>query len=360
MNGTALHFTAARGFEAARRASTPGGGWSLAGHGFRARILGEAAGPVDFLPGGRWAQTDRALTDLITPLHFSLLDDRLERVDDAGIAAWLLRSLDAADTVLVSSAPYRGAVVSVDGEARVWRSFRFEAAHRLPNVPPGHKCGRMHGHGFRVTLFARPEDALDAAGLDRAFETAWQPLRERLHMNCLNELPGLENPTSELLARWIFERLDGGPGPAAGVSVCETDSSGCHYDGHRWQIWKSDTFDSAIRPGAAGRDAPSHPPHGHTYTARLHLTGSLDRVLGWVEDFGDVKRAFEPVFGRLDHHPLHDLDELGDGDPASIARFVADALTAELPQLSRVDLLPTPDGGAILARADGIRSVPVP
>jgi len=89
------------------------------------------------------------------------------------------------------------------------RDFRFEAAHRLPKVPPGHKCGRMHGHSFLVTVVVGGEVdpelgwILDFAEIDEAI----RPLRERLDHYTLNDIEGLENPTSELLAAWILERL---------------------------------------------------------------------------------------------------------------------------------------------------------
>ena len=81
--------------------------------------------------------------------------------------------------------------------------------HRLPNVPAGHKCARMHGHSFRIEIHVSgevgPESGwvMDFADLRRAF----QPLFDQLDHHCLNDIDGLSNPTSENLARWIWERL---------------------------------------------------------------------------------------------------------------------------------------------------------
>ncbi len=91
----------------------------------------------------------------------------------------------------------------------VFRVFQIEAAHRLPNVPDGHKCARLHGHSFRIEIhISGPvgQDTgwvMDFADLRRAF----QPLFDQLDHHCLNDIEGLENPTSENLARWIWERL---------------------------------------------------------------------------------------------------------------------------------------------------------
>lgn len=114
----------------------------------------------------------------------------------------------------------------------IFREFTFEAAHRLPYVPEGHKCARLHGHSYRVAVHVSGEvDAqagwvMDFGDLKRAFE----PVREQLDHHYLNEVPGLENPTSEVLARWIWDRL-ADQLPLSAVSVRETCTSGCVYRG---------------------------------------------------------------------------------------------------------------------------------
>jgi 6-pyruvoyltetrahydropterin/6-carboxytetrahydropterin synthase len=111
----------------------------------------------------------------------------------------------------------------------IFREFRFEAAHRLPNVPAGHKCARLHGHSFRVTVYVRGEvDAntgwvRDFADITRAL----QPLLELLDHQYLNEVAGLENPTSEVIAGWIAERLKPVLPGLSRVRVHETCNSGC-------------------------------------------------------------------------------------------------------------------------------------
>jgi 6-pyruvoyltetrahydropterin/6-carboxytetrahydropterin synthase len=224
-----------------------------------------------------------------------------------------------------------------------WARFRFEAAHRLPNVPADHKCGRMHGHGFEVLIESVNADA-------EALIAAWRPRYEVLHRACLNDLPGLENPTSEVLAAWLFERLADDLPELRAVTVMETASAGCRFDGRRWRIWKSSTFDSAVRLAHAPEGDARGRLHGHTFQARLHLAGELDRVYGWVEDYGDVKRRFDPVFRALDHRPLHEDTGLPDNDPASIAARIDSDMADKLPGLSRVDVLETPGRGALLLR----------
>ena len=113
------------------------------------------------------------------------------------------------------------------------KDFTLECAHRLPRVPEGHKCARMHGHSFRVTVRVAGEldERLgwlqDYAELSRAFA----PVHEALDHRCLNDVQGLENPTSEVLARWIWERLRAELPLLAAVTVAETCTARCIYRG---------------------------------------------------------------------------------------------------------------------------------
>lgn len=115
----------------------------------------------------------------------------------------------------------------------IFKEFTFEAAHRLPAVPPGHKCGRLHGHSFKVDLrVSGPVGretgwVMDFGDVKKAF----QPLHDQLDHNYLNELDGLENPTSEVLARWIWTRLRPRLPQLSQVLVRETCTSGCIYAG---------------------------------------------------------------------------------------------------------------------------------
>lgn len=117
--------------------------------------------------------------------------------------------------------------------AEIFREFTFEAAHRLPNVPEGHKCARLHGHSYRIEVRVSGEVGeqtgwvVDFADISAAFK----PLYAVLDHHYLNEVPGLENPTSENLARWIWQRLAPSLGGLREIVVRETCTSGCAYRG---------------------------------------------------------------------------------------------------------------------------------
>jgi 6-pyruvoyltetrahydropterin/6-carboxytetrahydropterin synthase len=115
----------------------------------------------------------------------------------------------------------------------IFKEFTFEAAHRLPHVPKGHKCGRLHGHSFRAEIHVSgPLDpqlgwVQDFADIKEAFK----PFLDQLDHNYLNEIPGLENPTSEVIARWIWDAMVNRLPGLCRVTVRETCTSGAVYEG---------------------------------------------------------------------------------------------------------------------------------
>ena len=115
----------------------------------------------------------------------------------------------------------------------VYREFKFDAAHLLPNLPPGHRCGRLHGHTFKAIVH------LDAGvgnktGWVRDFgeiKKLCMPVIDELDHTNLNDIPGLENPTSENIARWIWNKLKSVLPELSMVEIKETSSTGCIYRG---------------------------------------------------------------------------------------------------------------------------------
>ncbi|HYJ32844.1 MAG TPA: 6-carboxytetrahydropterin synthase QueD [Candidatus Binatia bacterium] len=116
---------------------------------------------------------------------------------------------------------------------RLTRDFTFEAAHLLPNAPDGHKCRRLHGHSFRIEVTVEGEvDPRTGWFLDYAvIRDAVEPLRKQLDHYYLNEIPGLDNPTSEHLAGWLWERLKHSLPSLARITVHETCEARCEYEG---------------------------------------------------------------------------------------------------------------------------------
>ncbi len=118
---------------------------------------------------------------------------------------------------------------------QIFKEFHFEAAHRLPNVPPGHKCARLHGHSFHLRLVVSGEVS-EPSGWIMDFgdlKAAFKPIYDQLDHRYLNDIPGLENPTSENIARWIWRKLKPNLPQLNSVEIRETCTSGCIYHGEQ-------------------------------------------------------------------------------------------------------------------------------
>ena len=135
----------------------------------------------------------------------------------------------AARPSLRTSPPVPGSQYPMD----IFKVFTLEAAHRLPNVPPGHKCARLHGHSFRVEIHVSGDiDPQTGWVMDVAeIKAAFQPLYDRLDHHYLNDIEGLDNPTSERLAVWIWDQLKPAMPLLSEIVVHETCTSGCRYRG---------------------------------------------------------------------------------------------------------------------------------
>ncbi len=115
----------------------------------------------------------------------------------------------------------------------IYKTFTIEAAHHLPNLPEDHKCSRLHGHSFVIEVHVSGEVGestgwvMDFADISAAFK----PLFERLDHHYLNEIEGLENPTSENIAKWIWQCLESTLPLLSSIVVQETCTAGCVYAG---------------------------------------------------------------------------------------------------------------------------------
>ena len=115
----------------------------------------------------------------------------------------------------------------------IFKEFSIEAAHRLPHVPEGHKCARLHGHSFKVTIFVEgPVGYSTGWIMDFGdIKSAFAPIYQQLDHHYLNDIQGLENPTSENLAAWIWHQLKPRLPLLSRIQIKETCTSGCIFRG---------------------------------------------------------------------------------------------------------------------------------
>lgn len=117
----------------------------------------------------------------------------------------------------------------------IYKTFTFDAAHRLEHLPETHKCHRLHGHTYTVTIYCEgPIDPATGWVMDFAdIKQVMQPILKRLDHHYLNEIPGLEISTTERLAEWLWVKLKPELPLLSKIEVCETGTSGCIYRGPR-------------------------------------------------------------------------------------------------------------------------------
>jgi 6-pyruvoyltetrahydropterin/6-carboxytetrahydropterin synthase len=207
----------------------------------------------------------------VAPFHYAHVNATLADGSDLSIARYLASQCGQAVSLQLASAADRGVLLAQDGSEYVYVDTRFEAAHQLPHVGPGHKCGRLHGHGFGVRIVA---DASQSS-LNDILLKAWPPLFARLNHKYLNDIAGLDNPTSEGGAGYRELAI-----PASWVGE---DAIADHQ--------KEQHFESAVPFGAAG-NYTGPPP------IRLMLQGSVDRMMGWVlisATSGPLQAGLPPV-----------------------------------------------------------------
>jgi len=115
----------------------------------------------------------------------------------------------------------------------IYKTFTIEAAHRLPNLSESHKCSRLHGHSFVIEVHIEGDSdnnngwVMDFSDISEIFK----PIFKRLDHHYLNEIPGLENPTSENLAKWVWREMESDLSSLYSIVVRETCTSGCIYKG---------------------------------------------------------------------------------------------------------------------------------
>ena len=115
----------------------------------------------------------------------------------------------------------------------IYNVYHIEAARRLPNLPESHPCSRVHGHSFRIEIrVSGPVDPVTGWVMDFAdFDAAVAPIKAQLDHRYLNDIAGLENPTSERLAQWLWQKLKPALPGLSRIKVEETHQSGCEYAG---------------------------------------------------------------------------------------------------------------------------------
>tara|TARA_Y100001970_G_scaffold263451_1_gene348907 strand:- start:1764 stop:2804 length:1041 start_codon:yes stop_codon:yes gene_type:complete len=273
---------------------------------------------------------NQKLNTQVTKFNYAYLNDFMSEPSDLHLADRIFKECEDISPInlTVSSTDYTGALINSHSVRTLWKSFTFQASHQLPNVADDHKCKNMHGHTFRVVLYLEPlSDQKKSVGIERVCND----LKDELDKKCLNKIKGLENPTSEILASWVWSKLISSGTPIVKVEVMENINSGCMFNGVEHEIWKQYNLETAI---SYNQDKEIY---GFGYKTKLFIKEPLDKVKGWVMDFGDIKEIFKPIFNKMDHHYLNEIEGLSNPSIVDVVKWMRIELKKN-PQLSKIDL----------------------
>ena len=219
-------------FEAAHETPNGHGRNGLHGHSYEVEVV--VQGPCD--PQMGWLIDYGEISRVFDPLYKALDHRHLNHISDLadatlpGLRNWFVRRLrntlphfHDVHVTIAGDCAFRPTPAARNGEESGMR-ITFEAAHALPELPSEHKCFRMHGHSFAANVLVNGPGSTE---LSESLRSVYDALDHR----CLNDIPGLENPTSELVSRWIWERLAPKIPNLSTVSVAETCTAECHYHG---------------------------------------------------------------------------------------------------------------------------------
>jgi 6-pyruvoyltetrahydropterin/6-carboxytetrahydropterin synthase len=115
----------------------------------------------------------------------------------------------------------------------IYKKITFDSAHFLPHVPIRNKCKNVHGHTYTLTIFiegappAHEGWVIDYGDLKKIITLVIDQVDHHL----LNDLPGLENPTSEILAIWLWNKIRLLLPALKRIELSETATSGVIYEG---------------------------------------------------------------------------------------------------------------------------------
>lgn len=295
------------------------------------------------------------LAAAVAPLDYRFLNELIATPTDENLARHLAAEMPGSPVQRIGIASTSDQGAEVAGErVRVWRRFRFRASHNLAEAPSDHHSARVHAHAFAVVVHCA-QDLRRGADLGVDYEViarAWRDVEAELADRVLNDIPGLAQPSSEVVCRWIYRRLSlAGLPHLAWVTVYETDTCGCHFDGAGFRIWVDQPFEAALSPTSAAMVGGPPVYCWHTYLARLHLSPPFDEARCWTVDYGAVRQAFTPLAVELEERGAHAIDELA-GDTVGLLGWIRGRLAASFPDLDRIELYERP-GDGVQARWGG-------
>lgn len=352
-----MYYFARSGFQAARKLPSKDRRLSRPhGHSFQVEVYSKNP------------QILNELERVCTPLDYRNLNDFLKNPSDFNLAHALAKRLSVKELRL-TSAPDRGVIINhrkmrEDQEnveldifavtptekvtkeqlklmTELFLHGEFSAAHKLINLPQTHKCSRLHGHTFGLTIFA---DALVHS--INELEVAFNQCYDMFHHKYLNKI--LDNPTTEMICVWIWDYLRDRSLKPTRIQVSETRNSGCFYDGNVFKIYKKLDFEASRPMNDAEfiqmKDLPESEIleridfTGGSYQLLLEITGRPEKEFDWVMDYSEIKKDFQVIYDRLDHNNLANLPHIKATGCGTLACWILQYAPKLIENISKVEV----------------------
>ena len=358
-------YIASAAFEAARSVSIlPENHRSrrLHGHSFLATI--QCAMPSGLAPhvGGEIEVMKTRLETQVAKLDYSLLNEMMSVPTDENIARWVDTHcyVPSMERIGVQSTADEGVEIDMHGRAHVWRRYAFRSVRQLANFPPEHFYGSAHSHRFEVIIHVDHKIGEGDISIDYDYlDTCWEPVSKELDCRNLNDISGLSDPSSESLACWIWTRLKPQIHDLSRVTLYETSTCGVGFDGDKFQLWNEFKFSCAVKLArASGAGVQSDVQH-QSYVLRLYFVLLPEQFLSLNVANGGVQEALRPLLEQLDRRALYEIPDLIDSTTASVAAWIFNKVSVELPQIDRAELFESRGCGVIISTGSRNTILPV-
>ena len=358
-------YVASATFEGARSvAILPDGHRSrrLHGHSFLASIQCLMPSGIAPYPGSEVDVMRSRLETQLKKIDYSQLNDFVPVPTDENLARWVNSHCYVPSTQLigVQSTADGGVEIDVRGHAHVWRRYAFNSVRRLEGLPLGHVCGREHSHQFEVIIHADHQIGDGDISIDYDYlGSCWAPVEQELNLANLNLLSDLNDPSSEWLSSWIWNKLKGKVVDLSRVTIYESPSCGVSFNGVVYHVWNEISFNCGIHKQSL--DPTKAGPHLHLqpFLARLYFTLDAEHLNSLSVANGGAKEKVSSVFQKIDNKLAMDLEGIELGTPKGVAVWIFNSLELELPQIERVELFESRGCGVIVSSGFFDSVVPV-
>lgn len=359
-------FVASSAFEAARHVDIlPDGHRSKQkhGHSFLASI--QCAMPTGIVPypGGELEVMQSRLGMQISKLDYSDLNAIIDTPTDENLARWVNTHCYVPSTqkIGIQSTPDSGVEIDTHGKAHVWRRYIFQSIRHLQNLPEGHVCGIEHSHSFMVIVHVDHQLGERDISVDYDFiDECWGQVVKNLSFVNLNALPNLGEPTTENLARWIWNELRIVVSDVSRVTIYESPRCGVTFDGVKFHVWNESSFNCGVVKRDTQTKSQSNLVTAHqSFSIRIYVSQIAGQETSLNVAIGGAKECLDATLALIDCKVVAQISDIADSSTKSIALWIHKKIAQEIPNIDRVELFEARGCGVIVSSGFADTVIPV-